>query len=342
MAILERIHSAHLNERKFDLRIPILSKLHELYLNEIASSLKEQLKYIQFLVDSHYLFMDESQKESDAPIVRYIVAESSVIRKLKDWASQELEEKFEQRFYRRYHINRVINEILASPDKYSRSEMGILLDLVLLLGRYEQWIIVNSREYSLLWKQEKLRELLKKNNKVESREIVEKEVAIEVDPKEVRKTQISMIEKKLEEIQQEDNSEPWGSLKKHYGLENLVNIHLRKREFSTILSLLEKRRIAQEKHLRYLKTALQKLMENTLFNIDLQRYENSMLQVKRLAQMRLNDIQALRKELQKLQRTEQSSELQQSEIQPSEIQSSKLQSSEQIKDERSFEAAQVS
>lgn len=296
MAIWERIRSANRNRAEDEVRVPTISKLHLLYLNEIVPATERAEEYIRLLVDAHYLLTDKDHKSS--PSLQegsYVVSELEIVRDLLRWASQNLEIRFEEQFYRRYHINKVINEIFADPDKYRGSKIGRLLDLVLLLRQYEQTLLVNAEDYSVKWRQTKLKEMLAKLNRKEFRGQEAQELSVGMDPEHIRKTQINALEKKLKELQQEDSSGPWGELTRQYGIARLLDIHLRKREFSTIYLLLDRYKIAKEEYLLYLRDAMRKLSEEMPYRSDLKAYKNDIIKIKRASQMRLNHIRTLKK-----------------------------------------------
>ena len=87
----------------------------------------------------------------------------------------------------------------------------------------------------------------------------------------------------------------WDQAVSRYGIEFLVRIHLRKREFEKLHNLIKKRKIEHENHLRFIRNEVYRLEDQLSWDFRLERYRDQMADLRRLAQMRLNSKRSRKK-----------------------------------------------
>ena len=99
---------------------------------------------------------------------------------------------------------------------------------------------------------------------------------------------------KLEEM---NRSGKWGEAVDRFGVQFLVRVHLRKYEFKQVRQLIRAQRIAREEDLRFVRDTLRTMEQR--FDVDprLIEFRTDMTELRRMAQMRLNKIVMLKKEL---------------------------------------------
>lgn len=101
----------------------------------------------------------------------------------------------------------------------------------------------------------------------------------------------------LDRIQAMDRSGQWGKAVDRYGVQFLVRIHFRKYEFEKVRWLLRTGKIAKEADVRFVRDTI-RLMEGRLSSDPrLGRHLKDMTEVRRIAQMKLNSIHQVKKNL---------------------------------------------
>ncbi|GIX43157.1 MAG: hypothetical protein KatS3mg129_2890 [Leptospiraceae bacterium] len=87
----------------------------------------------------------------------------------------------------------------------------------------------------------------------------------------------------------------WGKAVEKFGVQFLIRVHLRKFEFDILKKLLLQKRIAKEEDLIFLRDSLRKMEERSLFDKELKKYLNDIKELKRIAQIKINQFHLIRK-----------------------------------------------
>jgi len=101
----------------------------------------------------------------------------------------------------------------------------------------------------------------------------------------------------LNKIQEMDRSGRWGDAVDRFGVQFLLRIHFRKYEFDKVRWLIRSNKIAREEDLRYVRDTIRTMEGRFDQDPHLLRFQKEMGDVKRMAQMRLNQIFQMKKNL---------------------------------------------
>ncbi len=96
-------------------------------------------------------------------------------------------------------------------------------------------------------------------------------------------------------IQEMNRSGNWGQAVDKYGVQFLLRIHFRKYEFEKVRMLLKSHKIAREEDLRYVRDTLRLMESRTGQDPELIKHMAKMTELRRMAQLRLNQIHLLKK-----------------------------------------------
>lgn len=96
-------------------------------------------------------------------------------------------------------------------------------------------------------------------------------------------------------IQEMNRSGNWGKAVDKFGVQFLLRIHFRKYEFDKVRHLLKTRKIAREEDVRFIRDTLRLMEGRTHIDPQLNYHLAKMADLRRMAQLRLNQIQLLKK-----------------------------------------------
>ena len=330
MEIVDRIRGLNQNDKKSHDRIPTTEDLYRKHLSDICSSADQANYFLRLLNEAHYLFRIHLVEPDDTLMVEginaYVVAEVAIMRPIKDFANGELETLYEQQFYRRKQANVIIKELLPQVRTFNNTPLGRSLNMAMMTQQFEHILTEDFQEYTETWKKRKLRELMPDGNAAvgsdedESADMTDAGAppipTVDIDdhppsgidaPERPPLSAASAGEQplravddseRLAEVQQMDHSGKWGEAVSRFGVQFLVRIHFRKYEFDKVRWLIRTGKIALESDLRYIRDTLRLMEGRTGRDVRLKQFHKDMAELKRIAQLRLNQIHQLRKQQQ--------------------------------------------
>ncbi len=232
-------------------------------------------KFLNDLKECHFIFLiNIVQPEANSfvkSIDAYVYAEPSLLADLKRFADKNLETIYEGTFYKRKSAFQIIRELFTKVKEYNNTPMGRAINESVMIEEYHRLITSNPYEFTDTWKKEKLFRLYKED---------EEDEQSRNSPR-----AIDQVKKITEGV---NPNTRWGKAVNQFSIEFLVRIHFRKYEFDVIKKLVLSGKIHKEADLKYVRDTL-KLMETRLEeDTALKRYLNEMIELRRLAQGKIN------------------------------------------------------
>ena len=322
MEIVSRIRKQNEGKGSEPEPIPLSDTIYKHLLADICESRDKMFYYLRLLSESHYIFVisliEEDESHNMGGVYGYVVAEPLIVDSLKESSAYGLEAAYEQQFYKRKPCEGIIRELLPQAKIYNNTPLGRALNMAVMLQQFAKILRVDYEEYTEVWKRSKLLELLPELKKADFEQSESEDEAVDTEPdtaasapsqeeeqkedsteeQERRKVQRAVDTKEMEEIQKMDKSGQWGRAVDKYGTEFLIRIHLRKHEFDRLRWLMRTNRIAKESDLRYIRDSVRKMEGRLSLDAKLKKFQREMLEVKRIAQIKLNAIYQIKKKLQ--------------------------------------------
>ncbi|MBX7059138.1 MAG: hypothetical protein K1X75_13815 [Leptospirales bacterium] len=295
VAILElakRIREINEGKTQRDHPLPVSDSMYRRYVSDIVDSPEQMREFLRLLTEAHYIFTITMVEPDDNLMIDgvygYVVAEPTIIRQVREVAFLDLEAAHEQQFYRRKGASSVMRELVPQARTFNNTHLGRSLNVALMLQQYENLLAQSMSEFSDVWRRNRLEQLIPGLAPVEESEAITPEAP---DPR----SQRAVDSGELDRIQQMDESGRWGDAVRKYGVQFLVRIHFRKYEFDRVRWLIKTHKIAREDDLRFIRDTV-RLMEQRL-DIDtrLERFVKDMSELRRMCQIRLNQIFQVRK-----------------------------------------------
>ncbi|MDH5655126.1 MAG: hypothetical protein OEZ34_04425 [Spirochaetia bacterium] len=325
MEILERIRSR--NQEVDGDAIPSSDDINKRLLGDMGISKDDTNKYLNMLVESHYIFsfkiVEGNENLKEKPIFGYVVAEHAMVIKIKENLKRSIEIIYEGQNYKRKPAGEVIKEVL-SQGRHNNTPLGKAVNASIMLQQYENLLVESAEDYTEAWKIGQLNDLLNiheegaspaatdapsDSSQTEAAPEPDSAVSVDVDlgdygfpgedgssqsvsvsPPPAEASQRAVDLPGAAELQDMDLTGSWGQAVQKFGVEFLLRIHFRKYEFDTVINLVKTKRIAKEKDIRYIRDTMRKLDDRMRSDPLLIKHKAKIDSLKRLTQVRLNEI----------------------------------------------------
>jgi hypothetical protein len=293
MEIVRRIRT--LNEEGKRTSIPFSDTIYRKLLSDLCESEDRMRFYLRVLSDAHYLFTIRLVEPDERLLIHgleaYVVCDVPVIMRLKEVSYSELELSYEGQYYKRKQATLILRELIGNARQFNNTPLGKSMNLAMMLQQYEQFMATRFAEFSEGWKQKKLNELLPEVGfDLGSTSAAAASTKTEAQPRR------AIDSEHLQKIEEMNRSGKWGEAVDKFGVQFLIRIHLRKYEFEQIKTLIKQHKIATEKDLRFLRDTL-KMMEGRFEeDPELVKHKDEMIELRRLAQLKMNQVLIARKE----------------------------------------------
>ena len=259
--IVERIREHNLNAREE----PLISSdiIYRKFFSDICDSDEALQHHLQLLKEAHYLFIinivEADEKANISGIEGYVVAEIPALVKLREFYQRELERAYSAQFYERKTAVLLMKELISKVKLFNNTPLGNALNICVMLHQFEHFVSTTFQEFTDTWKQ---KELEKTQGTVALKESPSKETLMEeaadegLDEQDDTQQRRAIDTNAGAEIEKMDRSGNWGKAVDSFGVEFLLRIHFRKYEFDKVQQLIQKKKIAKEKDLRYVRRYL--------------------------------------------------------------------------------------
>lgn len=302
LQIVDRIRES--NNLSGEQAVPTSDTIYRKLLHSLSIPEPKIRFYLKALAEAHYLFairlVEADPKSGVDHIDGYIVAELPILIRMKDVAFKELEAAYEHQFYRRKQAAVICREIVGDARRFNNTPIGRLLNLCVMVQQYEHLMASVFHEFSDVWKRRKLADILTAegdpealNMKFEATPGIEEgppDAAFPGTPTDSVRPQRAVDSAEYVKLQQMRKDGAWGEAVDKFGAQFLVRIHFRKYEFEQVKALIKQRRIAYEEDLRYVRDTIRIMEDRFHEDPQLLKYRNQMADLRRLAQLRMNEL----------------------------------------------------
>ena len=295
-------HIRKVNKSKDGPRIPTSDELVRQLSAEYALEPDTIRYYLRVLSDAHYIItihiVEADERLMIAGTNGYVVAEQSLLDEVRSYSYRILEQTYEAQFYRRKQATLIIREMMTDIKRYNNTPLGKTLNAALMLQQYESVIESHEGEFTDQWKSSRLAELVPglhhdPNQAAMAPTLTGADDAFIPAEGESHRAVDSELYRNLEKM---DLSGSWGKAVNKYGVNFLLRIHLRKYEFDRIRKLIKQKKVARYEDLRFVRDSLRKMEDRKFDDPMLQYYQNDMTELRRLAQIKLNQITLARQQ----------------------------------------------
>ncbi len=303
-AIVERVRDRNTNNEKDP--IPTSETAYRRIMSDLAES-SDRLEFmLRLLSEAHYIFtikiVEADENLMISGIYGYIAAEIPIVAKLKERYFRELELAYSSQFYNRKQAAAIMRELVGDARRFNNTPLGNALNICVMLQQYEHFISTNFAEFSETWKKNKLSEIMAGMDPNEAGGMEDSEVMQETPGEggmaEAADTPARAVDTaEYARMQEMDTSGKWGSAVNKFGVEFLLRIHFRKYEFEEVRQLVRTKKIAKEEDLRYVRDTLRKMESRVKTDPGLAPHLQTMAELRRMVQIRLNKIFMIKKEM---------------------------------------------
>ncbi|MCB1191576.1 MAG: hypothetical protein H7A23_05320 [Leptospiraceae bacterium] len=234
--------------------------------------------YLNQLQENHFIFIIELVRPDPKLFIQsiegYIFAEVSILNELRHELEKQLIKQYESTMYKRKSSFQIIKELYPRVKEFNNTPLGRLLILNVMVEEYQKIVNANGFEYSDNWKKEKLFKLYR----------YEEDASENQDVSDFDNDNFSSDGKF------DPSNSKWGRAVNQFGVEFLVRIHFRRYEFDLVRKLIMTEKISQLKDFLFIRKKLKELEERVTEDPILSHYFEQIVQLRRLAQAKINII----------------------------------------------------
>ena len=284
--IFRRIRKINMADRGHP--IPTSDEFFQQNLYDLTASPEIMKECIDILKDSHFIFSFQIVNDVEG----YVAADKEVVRKVREYVFTELEKTYEHEFYTRKQARLIIRELAMKLHNYNNTPMGRMLNCAIMAKQFEETLEKRALEYTEKWKESRLKEFVDagEDNSVDSEFPDLFETFKPPTPPPRQETVRAADSAEGQEAQKMTASGRWAQAVQKYGAEFLLRIHFRKYEFDQVIKLVKTGKINDESELRYIRDTMKLMGGRVEKDFRLMRHRKVMLELRRLAQMRINQL----------------------------------------------------
>jgi hypothetical protein len=263
-------------------RIPNSETHMKIWCAHFAFEEKAIRKILEDLKEAHYIFIINIVNPDTHLYLpgtdSYVIADFAILNDLKRFSELRLEKTYESTFYKKKSPFQIIRELFPKIREYNNTPIGKSVNESVMIDEFIRVLTNSAFEYTDQWKINKLREIYSESEEAVSNIDEELGVSLRAADQVVAKEVV-------------DNSKTaWGKATNSFPVEFLLRIHFRKYEFEVVKKLIQTGKIHEASDLKYIRDTLQVMETRTQQDPILKRYMNEMVDLRRLAQTRLNTI----------------------------------------------------
>lgn len=296
-----------LNRKLQEHPVPTSEDIFRRHMSDLYYNEESLMYHLRLLQEAHFIFVIcivEPDLRLNIPgIYGYAVAKNEILQPLLAEYHRRLEQIYEVQFSKRKAFSTIIRELMPEVKQYNNTPIGQVLNIAIMLEQFIRLIAEKPDEYEDYWKQMKLRQLLPDLESTESTTIddltdsegTQADAAAEKSAKKVVRRAVDTPE--YQELARMNLSGSWGRAVEKYGVNFLIRVHLRKMELDLLKRLILRRNITREEDLRFLRDSLRVMEERFSMDRSMSHMLEPVRELKRLAQIRLNQFAILRKKI---------------------------------------------
>ncbi len=294
MTIRDRIKA--INQNIYEDPIPTSDFIFRKHLMDLVYNEDTAQYYLKLLSESNFIFIIHIV-EAD-PILKipgiygYVVAEKDIIEHLLAVYKKKLESVYEIEKRKAAGADTIIRELIPKVKEFNNTPLGKFLNICIMLDQFLRIYQEKPDHYNDEYRIYILKKYLPEE---EVQNTVNEEVIEIKETKKEKKFQRAVDTEEYKELSKMNLSGNWGKAIEKFGVQFLIRVHLRNNEYDILKKLLLQKKIAKEEDLLFLRDTLRKMEERSLFEKELKKYQNEIKELKRIAQIKLNQFYLIRK-----------------------------------------------
>lgn len=304
--ILRRLES--LNKEIHESPIPTSDDFRKRYLSDLVNSDDELSFYLKQLEDSHYIFVITIVEPIPSAAVPgtfgYVIAHSEIIQPLLTEYYTRLEHVYQAQIKKTKGAQTIVRELLPEIKQLASTPLGKTLNIAIMLDQFLRLMAEKPDEYTDYWKQVMLKRQstsIADESSIELQSIAGFEIEdTNIDtqtPQPAKVIRRAIDTPEYQELSKMDLSGSWGKAVEKYGVTFLIRVHLRKMELDILRRLIQRKQIARQEDLKYLRDSLRVMVER----FQLERQPESKIaavrELNRVVQIQLNQFTLLQKQI---------------------------------------------
>ncbi len=244
------------------------------FIKYLTSSLGVEADFVKralrVLLNSHRIFSMEIVAEDsarDVPRVEgYVVANITVVRRLKNYFQSELMVEYEKQFQKRYLFHQIVKEIFPVMRSLNNTIVGQLANKAIMLDEFERLLEKNYGEYTDDWKEQHFEREMQNANLPLGHEKSQAPAVTKAagSPRSGKAKPISRAidTKQYEDFLSKSTSYPLQRILKIYGVNFFFQVNLRKYQFEYLKKLVEDGQLNRRSDLLMLREMIQTVKSN--------------------------------------------------------------------------------
>ncbi|MFC1669799.1 hypothetical protein ACFL20_05350 [Spirochaetota bacterium] len=263
--------------------IPILE-------SSLGISAEEINEIIRLLKDAHKVFIIEIVREDDDRGIKrvegYIDADTTSIRKLKNYFQASLVARYEEETQKKQSVHVIIKEIFPKMNIINNTPLGHIANKAIMLEEFEKLTEKHFHVYSESWKKDKFEELIKEREGDLTKRVVKTENQENKESSNDKKneqpsTGRAIDSKEYSEFNSTSRDQSLNKVLQIYGVEFFFRVNLRKYNFNYIREIVDSKHVFRKSELQLLKNMIQKLRDNFVRDEKLSEYKNDISELER-------------------------------------------------------------
>lgn len=304
--ILRRLES--LNKEIHESPIPTSDDFRKRHLSDLVNTDDELSFYLKQLEDSHYIFVITIVEPIPSAAVPgtfgYVIAHSEIIQPLLTEYYTRLEHVYQAQLKKTKGAQTIVRELLPEIKQLASTPLGKTLNIAIMLDQFLRLMAEKPDEYTDYWKQVMLKRQstsIADDSSIELQSIAGFEIEdTDINTQAPQPTKVirrAIDTPEYQELSKMDLSGSWGKAVEKYGVTFLIRVHLRKMELDILRRLIQRKQIARQEDLKYLRDSLRVMVER----FQLERQPESQIaavrELNRVVQIQLNQFTLLQKQI---------------------------------------------
>ncbi|WP_078128840.1 hypothetical protein [Leptospira alexanderi] len=229
-------------------------------------------------------------KMSDPGVDAYAYADLKILSDLKYYSEKKLERLYEATYYKKKSPSLITRELFPKIRELNNTPIGRMVNIVVMLEEFIRMMNNNPNDFEEGSRSQAMEDILvakgdnPKSISDESSKLTP--LSNSFGPTLSQRATDRMA---AQETNFNPNS-PWGRMASKFSIEFLLRVHLRKCEFETVRKLITSGKVTDEVNLRLIRDSLLKMEKNINVDKVLASYLEEMIELRRLAQRKLNAI----------------------------------------------------
>lgn len=315
-ATLEEIVTRIRNRNMTDSEVPLpySDTIYKMMMSDIVESQDRLYYYLRILNEAHYIFILHITETDEIHNIKgldgYVVAEETSIITSLEVSKKRLETVYEKEFRQRKTSNAIMHELFPQLSKYKNTPIGQAINSTMMLQQFLSIMKELPEKYTEAYKESKLNEIFPEVSETRHEPLIAATEVLDEEDLDNRmgsdQSQSAPVDNRRAidtpeylEIEKMDLSGKWGDIVQRYGVQFLIRIHLRKNEYNDLKKLIRTNRIAREADLRFIRDSIRTMESRMDVTSPLWRYRTELADLRRIAQLRMNQIFIERQKIEK-------------------------------------------